>query len=169
MIHRRLGPLLAGLALLTGCAEGDVVQRQAQTGDDGIQATGVLDGRRVAISTGDPQVVWGDCDPVDGLDRDLCVVGRTIDGVTLSVVIENPEALVAGESLPVRGDACEAVACDAVTDHAVVDLRVEGGQRRATGGRIVASAVDERVAADLDLRFPNGDRLTGGFDVAPVR
>jgi hypothetical protein len=161
------GPLAAGLVLLAACAEGDVVQRQAQTGADGIQATGILDGKRIAVSSGEPEVVRGDCDPADGLDRDLCIVGRTIDGVTINVVIENPDALVAGESLPVLPSSCAAAACDELSEQAVVDVRVAGEQRRATRGSLRPTSTEGRIAAEFDLRFPDGDRLTGRFDVDP--
>ena len=162
----RLGYLIVVAALLAGCAEGDVVQRQAETGEEGLQATGRLDGSRVAISSGDPNVTLGDCDPGDGLDEDLCVLGRTIDGLRVNLVIENPAAMVPGEVLPVRADDCDAAACDDLTDHAVVDLRVEGEQTRATGGTLRTRAFGDRVTADIDLRFRDGDGLVGSFDVS---
>lgn len=160
---------LAGVLLAGGCAEGDVVQRQAQTRTDGVQATGILDGRRVAISSGDPEVVLGDCDSGDGLDRDLCIVARTIDGITVSLVIENPDALAVDAALPVRAHPCSATACDEVAGQAVVDVRVAGEQRRATAGHLRPGRLEERVAVEFELRFRDGDRLTGGFDVAADR
>lgn len=163
---RRVGSLIAGALLLGGCAEGDVVQPQAQTGEDGFQATGRLSGSRVAISSGDPNVTLGDCDPGDGLDEDLCILGRTIDGVRVNLVIENPGVMVAGEVVPVRADTCTEDACDGVTDHAVVDLRVDGEQVRATGGTLRTRTFGERVSADVDVRFRDGDHLVGSFDVA---
>lgn len=152
-------------ALAVGCVGGEEVQRQPEADDDGIQATGTIDGRRVAISRGAPVVTLGDCDPNDGLDRDLCMVFRTIDGEQMNLVVENPDALVAGETLDVRTRDCDA--CDDVTDVAVVDLRVEGDQRRAEGGRLVVHEAEERYAAEFDLRLPNGQRLTGSFNVRP--
>lgn len=161
-----LGPLVAGLVLLPACAEGDAVQRQAVTGTDGVQATGRLDGQRIAISSGDPEVVLGDCDPGDGMDRDLCTNVRTIDGVTLNIVIENPDGVVAaGEAVPVRAHACTATACDDVTDVAVVDVRIAGTQERATGGTLAITDLEERGVGRFDLRFPDGDTLVGTFDV----
>jgi hypothetical protein len=160
---RLLGPLL-GVALLAGCVPGEDVQRQADSTDDGVQATGTLDGARVAISRGEPQVVDGDCDPGDGLDRDLCMVVRTIDGLQVNIVFENPDVLVPGAVLQVRRDAC--VHCDDVTGHAVVEVRVAGDQRRAESGTVrVREAPEGRVSAEFDLRLPFGDRLTGSFDV----
>lgn len=165
--RRRLaGLLLAPVVALTGCAEGDVVQRQPETGGDGFQATGRLGGSRVAISTGDPVVTYGDCDPGEGRDQDLCLVVRTIDGVRINVVIENPGAMVEGEVLQVRGDPCSAAACDDVTGHAVVDVRVDGDGRRATGGTLRTRTFGDRVVADVDLRFADGDELRGSFDVS---
>lgn len=163
---RRLLPAVLAVAVLAGgCAEGDVVQRQAETGEDGFQATGRLDGSRVAISSGDPNVILGDCDPGDGLDEDLCILGRTIDGIRINLVIENPAAMTPGEVQPVRADPCTADACDDVAGHAVVDLRIDGRQVRATAGTLRTRTFDERVTAELELRFPNGDNLVGGFDV----
>lgn len=156
---------IVGVVLLASCAEGDVVQRQAQTGEDGFQATGRLSGSRIAISSGDPNVILGDCDPGDGADEDLCVLGRTIDGVRINLVIENPAVMAPGERVPVRADACEGEACDDVTEHAVIDLRIDGEQVRATGGTLRTRAFGERVTADVDLRFRDGGNLVGSFDV----
>lgn len=156
---------LVGALVLAACAEGDVVQRQAATGEDGFQATGRLGGARVAISSGDPNVTLGDCDPGDGRDQDLCILGRTIDGLRVNLVIENPGVMVPGEVIPVRAHGCETDACDAVTDHAVIDLRVDGEQARATGGTLRTRSFDDRATADVDLRFQDGDQLVGSFDV----
>lgn len=168
-VRRRLAGVLLAALVAAGCAEGDVVQEQPETGRDGLQATGRLGGSRVAISSGDPNVTFGDCDPGDGLDEDLCLVARTIDGLRVNLVIENPDAMVEGEVLPVRADTCTGEACDAVTDHAVIDLRVEGEQFRARGGTLRTRAAGERYVADVDIRFPDGDNLVGSFDVAEPR
>lgn len=159
------GLLLIGALLLPGCAEGDAVQPQAQTGEDGVQATGRLDGSRVAVSSGEPEVVAGDCDPGDGLDDDLCMVVRTIDGVTLNLVIENPAVLDADGTVPVHDDPCLGPACDTVTGHAVVDVRVDGRQQRASAGTVTATEGDERVTGAFNLRFRDGDTLVGSFDL----
>lgn len=172
MIRRRVGraaAVAAGVLAMaaTGCADAEQPQRQPEAADDGLQATGRIDGQRVAISSGDPQVVLGDCDANDGLDRDLCLLARTIDGLELNVVLENPDVLTEGAPTPVRDDPCDGPACDDVAEHAVVDVRVGGEQVRATGGRIVPSATGERYIADFDLRLPGSDRLVGGFNVRP--
>lgn len=164
-LRRRLAVASLLAALTAGCVGGEEVQRQPEADDDGIQATGTIDGRRVAISRGAPVVTLGDCDPNEGLDRDLCLVFRTIDGVQMNLVVENPDALVAGETIDVRARDC--VGCDDVTDVAVVDLRIDSEQRRAEGGRLVVREADERYAVEFDLRLPSGDRLTGSFNVRP--
>jgi hypothetical protein len=161
--------LALGLALLTSACvtpEGST-HRQPEAVDDGVQVTGVLDGSRVAITSGAPEVSFRDCDSSDGLDRDVCWVARTIDGLSLAFVIENPDVLVAGETIPVRGDPCDQ--CDDVTGKAVVDLRVDGEQRRATSGSITVIEVGERIAARIRIELPGGDDLTGSFNVRELR
>lgn len=166
--HRpRLAALLAGLLLVAGCADPEVQQRQPASDTDGVQATGRLDGSRVAISYGEPEVVFGDCDPGDGLDRDLCMVSRTIDGLSINIVIENPSALLPGERIDVRDDPCVELACDEVREHAVVDLRLNGEQRRVTGGSLNVLEAGQRFAAEFRFLLTGGDELTGEFDVAP--
>ncbi len=148
--------------VLAGCASSGVPQRQPEALDDGVQATGRLDGRQVAISDGAPETNLVDCDPQTP-DEDVCWIARTIDGLTVTFVIENPGALVPGEQLRVRDSTC--AACDDVTDQAVVDLRIDGEQRRATGGRLRVREAGDRYAASFDIRFPDGDRLTGEFNI----
>ena len=160
---------VALLALLgTGCVDGEGAQQaQPVSGQDGLRATGVLDGARIAISRGSPTVVLGDCDPNDGLDRDLCLLVRTIDGLQLNLVVENPDALVAGEQLPIGERECGDTGCDGITDVAVVFVRVDGRQLPVEGGRLEVEQAGPRYAAAFDLRLPNGERLTGDFDVSP--
>jgi hypothetical protein len=162
---RRVAAAALPLVLLAGCVGGEDVQRQPVSREDGLQATGLLDGRRVAISRGEPIVVDGDCDPNDGLDDDLCMLVRTLDGIQLNLVIENPAVLQTGSTLDVRERDC--TTCDDVTDVVVLDVRVDGDQRRAEGGSLDVSAGGDRYAAEFDLNLPGGDRLTGSFDVRP--
>lgn len=158
---RRL--VTAALAVvLAGCASSSLPQRQPEALDDGVQATGRLDGQRVAISDGAPETNLVDCDP-QVVDEDVCWIARTIDGLTIAFVIENPGALVPGETLPVRDQDCDA--CDDVADRAVVDLRVDGEQRRATGGHLKVREAGDRYAAGFDIRFPDADTLTGEFNI----
>lgn len=154
--------VLVLVVLLLGCGGTGIPQRQPEAVDDGVQATGRIDGRRVAISDGNPETNLRDCDPQTP-DEDVCWIARTIDGLTVVFVIENPAALVAGEALPVRARDCDT--CDDVTDVAVVELRVDGEQRRASGGRLEVRQADERYAARFDVRFPDGDVLTGSFNI----
>ncbi len=159
--------LMAGAMLLAGCASSSVAQRQPVALDDGVQATGRLDGARIAVSDGSPETNLVDCDPGNGPDEDVCWIARTIDGLTIAFVVENRAALVAGETVPVRDHDC--VDCDDVRGQAVVDLRVAGEQRRASSGRIVVREADERFAADFRIRFQDGDELTGAFNIRQMR
>lgn len=149
--------------LAAGCASSGVGQRQPEAVDDGVQATGRLDGARVAISDSSPETSLTDCDPGIETDEDVCWIARTIDGTTIAFVIENPGALVPSERIDVRADDCDA--CDEVRDHAVVELRVEGQSRRASGGHLVVGQVGQRYAARFDVRMPDGDGLNGRFNI----
>lgn len=159
--------LLAALAVAGGgCVEAEVVQRQPEAPDDGLQATGRVDGSRLAISAGGPTVTLGDCDPRGEADRDLCLAARTINGISANLVIENPDVLAADARVPVADDPCGA-GCDAVVDHAVVDLRLGPDQVRANGGDIAVEQTSPRYVASFDLEFPQGGRLSGDFNVRP--
>lgn len=158
-------------AVLAGCESGDQVQTQVDTvqpasRDAGIQATGLLDGGRVAISRGNPTVVVGDCDANDGLDDDLCILSRTINGRSINLVIENPAVLVPGETVDAGID-CN-VDCDEVTEGAVVELRIDGEVRPVLRGSLSVREAGPRWIADFDLFLPFGDNLSGTFDVAPT-
>lgn len=171
----RRGVVLAvALALLAvgmvGCEDDEgasptaVVQPASR--DEGIQATGTLDGQRVAISRGNPTVVVGDCDADDGLDDDLCILSRTIDGRSVNLVIENPAALVPGETVPAGTD-CSG-GCDDVTAGVVAEFRVDGDVRPVERGTVTVTEAGPRWIADFDLVLVDGDRLIGTFDVAPT-
>lgn len=159
--------LVLTVSVLTGCVEAEVVQRQPEAPDDGLQATGRLDGGRVAISDGGPAVTLGDCDAGGEVDEDLCMVARTINGQQVALVLENPGVLAEGTEIPVRGDTCTGAACDRVRGHAVVDLRLGTREVRATDGRLTVTAADERYAARFDLQLPRGEELRGSFNVRP--
>lgn len=149
--------------LTAGCASSGVGQRQAEALDDGVQATGRIGGARVAISDGGPETNLTDCDPGIETDADVCWIARTIDGDTIAFVIENPAALVPGERIAVREDDCET--CDDVTDHAVVELRLDGQARRAVSGSLEVQQADERFAARFDVRLADGGTLNGRFNI----
>lgn len=162
--------VLSVALVLTACESGDEVQTpvdtvQPQSRDEGIQATGLLDDARVAISRVNPTVVVGDCDANDGLDEDLCILSRTIDGVSINLVVENPDVLVPGEAVE-AGVRC-ATDCDDVTTGAVVELRVGGEVVPVTRGRLDVQEAGPRWIADFELFFRDG-RLDGSFDVAPT-
>lgn len=163
-----LAPVLGLTLVLSGCATASVAHRQAEASDDGVQVTGTLGGSRVAISEGVPDVVFGDCDPGIEIDQDVCWSARTIDGMTVAMVVENPAVLVAGETVDVVNVACD-LDCDAVTEGVVVDVRWDGRQVRATSGRLEVGSVDERVSASLDLNLVGGDGLDGSFNVRELR
>lgn len=166
-VAQRLVACALGL-VMAACGSAEQPQRQAVAADDGVQATGRLGGQRVAISDGEPAVTSGDCDPADGADDDLCLTARTIDGLEVTVVIENPAVLVDGETVPVRADGCAGAACDGVDEVAVVDVLTSGDRTRASGGRLAVRGTGTRVAADFTLSLPGGDQLIGSFNVAPA-
>ncbi len=162
--------------LLSGCAddEGEAVEptepveRVAPASRDaGIQLTGMLDGRRVAVSRGAPIVTLGDCDPIDGQDEDLCIAARTIDGLDITLVIENPAALVAGTTMQVDDPACVR-GCDNEPDIVVATIRLLDEDLRVSEGTFEIREAGPRYIADFDLRLPFGDRLIGTFDVIPA-
>ena len=149
--------------VLAGCADPEVSQRQPVSAVDGIQATGQFDGHRIAVSDGEPEVVLGDCDLPDGVDEDLCIVAFSIDGSTLALVIENPLALEIGDDVPVTS-------CSGHCDEAagvVVEVRVDGVARRATGGTVDIVEAGPRWRMAFTLRFGGADSLTGEYDVLP--
>lgn len=157
---------------LAGCDDEDAPQEPSVTdaslpesSDTGIQATGTLDGQRAAISRGNPTVILGDCDANDGVDDDLCILGRTIEGRDVDLVIENPAVLEAGTTFDIA--TCN-VACDGVTDGVVAEVRVNGDTRPVTRGSMTVSQAADRYAAEFDLTLPFGDRLIGRFDVEPT-
>ncbi|MBY5163089.1 hypothetical protein [Salsipaludibacter albus] len=154
--------------LLAGCATSSTEHRQAEAMDDGVQVTGTLDGARIAISEGVPDVLFGDCDPGFEVDDDVCWSARTIDGMMVSMVIENPDVLVPGETVEVVTSDC-VDDCDTVTEGVVVEIRADGRGRRAVDGRLEVERADERVAADFDVTLPDADRLTGSFNVRELR
>lgn len=159
---------VACLLAVAGCAGSNPAHRQAEAVDDGVQVTGVIDGSRVAISRGVPEVVFGDCDPGDGFDEDICWVARTIDGLNIAFVIENPAVLEAGARVDVVNPGCGT--CDDVTDGVVLEVRVDGTVRRPVRGAMdVVTVPGERVAASFTIDFAGGDELQGSFNVRELR
>ena len=142
---------------------------EPRDGRSGLQLSGTIDGRQVAVLDGAPVLRLGDCDVNDGPDVDLCFFTRLVDGGFLAVLIENPEAVTVGTVAVVDSD-CRSPRCEDETGGAVVDLQFEpGGPRtRATGGSLVVTTVEEaqRYAGTMNLVLPDG-RLTGTFQVVP--
>jgi hypothetical protein len=176
-VRCRLGRRLAVIAAvlgLAGCGAESIGTGPAavrpRDGRSGLQLTGTIGGRQVAVSDGLPTLNTGDCDPNDGADRDVCFVSRDIDGTLFVIVFENPDLLVEDASLPVGpGDCRTPEACDAVTDVAVVEVQSGIADRqRATSGQVNLAAVEPglRYVGTLSLVLPDG-RISGEFDVIP--
>lgn len=162
--------LLAALAtsLLMACPSGE--QRPPAAPNDGLQLTGELRGARIHVSDGEPEVLYGDCDPGDGGDIDLCMVASMIDGGRIAFVIENPEVLVEGGALTPRA-ACPfhplpSSAPRACEGTVIVEIRKGTERLRPLGGVLAVSRAGPRYAARFTLRFAGGI-LSGAFDVRP--
>jgi len=158
------------MVMLSACGTGEQPQTpQPRDGRAGLQLAGTVAGSHVAVSDGSPDLIVGDCDVVGGAARDVCVISRDLRGEEVTIVVRNPDVLVEGKTVPVEDPGCAGAACDAVTDVAVVDVRLgEEYQRRATGGALTLTAVEERLhyAGGLRLDLPDG-ALSGHFDVVP--
>lgn len=152
-------PVVALAALLLTACPGDPTHRAARSSIDGLQLSGRYDGAQVAVSDGEPEVVYADCDPADGRDVDLCMEAFTISGAPFGIVIENPEALVAGEVLDVRARPCPGC----------VQVEIRRGTQRTvlTGGHLDVLRAGDRFAARFTLRRPPGTTVSGSFDVVP--
>ncbi len=161
---------LVGLALLAGACGADSADPTSQLRDGraGVQLSGTVDGRQVAVRDGAPQLVVGDCQPRTGPAQDVCVITQTIGGDTFVLVFENPDLLQAGRELEIADAPCRGADCDGVTDHAVVAVQVGEDRARARGGEIHVEHVEEfvRYRADVRVELPSG-RLSGHLDVVP--
>ena len=161
---------LAVLALvLAACGTGNGDPRtQPRDGRAGVQLSGTLDGRQVAVRDGAPQLVTGDCDPRTGPDDDVCVITQTISGDTFVLVFENPALFEEGVELDVADSDCRGARCDDITDHAVVDVQVGEDRVRARAGEVRVQHVEPavRYRAEVRLELPGG-RLSGHLDVVP--
>ena len=152
----------------TGCWPAPAESAQPREGRAGLQLTGSIAGRQLAISDGAPRLTSGDCDPDVARDNDVCAIGESIDGELVVLVFENPDVLVAGATVPVADPGCGA-RCDEVSDTAVIDLQLGTARRmRARGGRLEVRAVTPftRYAGDVRLLFAAGS-VSGSFDVVP--
>lgn len=167
-MRRLLAVLFTCVVALTACAD-EEAQRDPVGPDDGLQVSGQLFNKRYAVSDGEPEVVFGDCDAIDGRDQDLCVIARTLDGQNFGVVFENPDALRPGEALPVSDLNCVAEECDAHRDSILVEVRVDGQPLKATGGTVTVNEVGPpRWSGELVIRFADGGGLSGTFNIRPT-
>lgn len=161
--------LLAVLLAACGDTPGDVLP-DPRDGRSGIQLSGQLVDRQIAVSDGLPTVNFLDCDLPDGPDRDICILTDGISGELILIVFENPDALVEGVTLPVGDPDCgDPQVCDAVTDTAIIDVQFGTGQRiRATSGQIrieVAEPDEPRYRGDFRIRLPDDSNLNATFDL----
>jgi hypothetical protein len=170
LVPRVAAVVLFGFAVLaSGCWSSTAQSVQPRDGRAGLQLTGTVAGRQVAVSDGAPQLDVGDCDPGSGGDADVCAIADDIDGQLLVLVIENPDVLRAPASLPVVDPGC-GDACDDVTDGVVVDVQLGTAPRiRATGGQLDVRVLQPfvRYAGEVRLRLPSGS-LSGSFDLVPI-
>lgn len=166
---RRAAAALATVGLVA-CTAGSQDLPPPRDGRSGLQGAGTLDGRQIAVGTGLPQLLVGDCDPIDGADDDVCFIADTIDGRSFVLTFENPGLLTVGEALEVADPACPSPeACDAVRDALIVSLKLETEDPvRATGGTTTMTRVEEftNYVGEVSLRLPGG-RFSGTFDVIP--
>lgn len=141
---------------------------QPRDGRAGLQLSGSVADRQLAVSDGAPQLVVGDCDPDAAGDADLCAIAEDIDGQLVVLVFENPDVLRAPATLPVVDPGCDEH-CDDVTGGVVVDLQLGTGARmRARSGRVVLAVVQPfaRYAGEVRLTLPSGS-VAGTFDLVP--
>jgi hypothetical protein len=173
-VGRCCGVLAALLAaLLTSCGAEPVGSGPSavrpRDGRSGLRLAGVIRGQQLAISDGLPRLEATDCDPGDGIDQDVCVVSRTIDGTLFVLVFENPAVLKPGMLSVAPGDCARPEDCDRVTGVAVIDIQAGVRTRvRAQGGSLTFDIVEprQRYVGSLSLQLPNG-RIDGEFDIIP--
>lgn len=168
-MRRTAAAVLAAVAV-TACTAGSQDLPPPRDGRSGLHGAGTLDGRQIAVGTGLPQLLVGDCDPVDAPDQDVCFIADTIDGRSFVLTIENPGLLAVGEPLEVADSSCTSPeACDAVRDALIVSLKLEADDPiRATGGTTTMTRVEPftNYVGEVSLRLPDG-RFSGTFDVIP--
>ena len=173
MTTRRLTALVLAAALLGACGTAGtgrgVDSIKPRDGRSGLQLSGTLDGRQVAVDDGLPVLRLGDCDVNDGADTDLCFFTKELDGGFFAIIIENPDAFVEG-TVPVIESPCRSPHCDDVTGGVLVELqRAPGAPRtRATGGQFTVTdvATATHYAGQFNVEMPDG-RFGGTFEVVP--
>lgn len=169
---RRLPVLLVLLLAVTatGCGRAsDNLLPDPRDGRSGLQMSGLLRDRQIAISDGLPILNTTDCDVNEGPDRDVCIIAEDINGELVRLVFENPDVLQEGAVLPVGSDCADPEACDAVTDAAVVEVQFgDREMQRLQSGTLTIEAVvpGARYRGDLDGQLDDG-RISATFDVVP--
>lgn len=166
---RATGWLVVVLAVwVSGCWPAPAERTQPRDGGSGLQLTGTIVGRQLAVSDGVPRLTVGDCDPDASGDNDVCAIGASIDGELVVLVFENPDVLEAGATLPVTDPGC-GTRCDEVSGTAVIDLQLGTARRlRARGGHLDVTEVTpfSRYAGEVRLSFADGS-VSGSFDLVP--
>lgn len=163
--RRTVGSLSLAAVLLAGCGEAPTEPRPVVAPNEGVQLSGQVGRAQLSVSDGDPAFSITDCDVDDGVDRDWCLVARSIDGSKVTLIIENPAIFVAGAELDVDFDRCRD--CDDVTTGAIVDLIVDGTRRRAIDGAVKVVQAGDRYVLSFRLRFDDGGSISGECNVRP--
>lgn len=162
--------LLSLLLVLPACGEAsDNILPPPREGRSGLQMSGLLRDRQIALSDGLPILNASDCDVMEGPDDDVCILAEDINGELVRVVFENPDVLVDGARLPVGSDCRGAAACDDVTDAAIIDVQFgDRPRQRAIGGTLTVETVvpASRYRGSFDIELSDGD-VTATFDVVP--
>lgn len=162
--------LAVAAVLAAGCATAPAGSpSQPRAGRAGLQLTGRIGGRSIAVTDGLPRLDTDDCDPKDGSDHDVCFVSRTIDGTVFVLVFENPDELELGSYDVEAGQCSTPAACDAVKQAAVIDVQLGADRRiRAVGGTLTVERIEpaQRYRGSVLLELPDGT-LSGDFDVVP--
>ncbi len=173
MTRRSFAVLLAGALLLAGCGTAGtgtgVSGIEPRDGRSGLQLSGTIGGRQIAVNDGAPVLRLGDCDVNDGADTDLCFFSRDLDGGYFAVIVENPESVAVGR-VAVVDSACSSPNCEGAGAGAITEVQFAPGERRvrATGGSLNFRTVEssQRYAGTMNLELPDG-RVGGTFEVVP--
>ena len=170
MTSARVLSFLVLLAVLgAACGDSPDVLPDPRDGRSGLQMSGLLRDRQIAVSVGLPVLNTTDCDVNEGPDRDVCVIAEDINGELLRVIFENPIALQEGAVLPVGSDCRTDAECDEVLDAAVIEFELGDRPRvRAESGTLRLEVVEpgQRYRGDFDVRLPDGS-LSATFDLVP--
>ena len=173
MIRGRLTALVTGVALAAACGTAGtgtgVSGIEPRDGRSGLQLSGTIDGRQVAVNDGAPVLRVDDCDVNDGADTDLCFFSRDLDGGYFALVVENPEAVTTGR-VDVANSSCRSPNCEDPAGGAITEVQFRPGapRVRATGGVWQFKTVEgaKRYAGTVNLQLPDG-KISGTFEVVP--